>query len=68
MRATGSETLSEWLDRHSGRLFVMPAVLLILAFSIFPLIVSAWLALSRFRLAAGGYEIRFVGSSTSASC
>ena len=55
------ETISDWLDRHSGRLFVMPAVLLILAFSIFPLIISAWLALSRFRLAASGYEIRFVG-------
>jgi multiple sugar transport system permease protein len=61
MRQTGSETFSEWLDRHSGRLFVMPAVLLILAFSIFPLIISAWLALSRFKLAAGGYNIRFVG-------
>ena len=61
MHKPGSETMSEWLDRHSGRLFVMPAVLLILAFSIFPLIVSAWLALSRFKLAAGGYEVRFVG-------
>ena len=61
MRQAGSETFSEWLDRYSGRLFVMPAVLLILAFSIFPLIVSAWFALSRFKLAAGGYDIRFVG-------
>jgi multiple sugar transport system permease protein len=55
------ETFSDWLDRHSGRLFVLPAVLLILAFSIFPLIISAWLAMSRFRLSAGGYEIRYVG-------
>jgi multiple sugar transport system permease protein len=60
MREPGSETLSDWLDRHSGRLFVMPAVLLILAFSIFPLVISVWLALSRFKLAAGGYEVRFV--------
>ena len=60
MREPGSETLSDWLDRHSGRLFVMPAVLLILAFSIFPLVISVWLALSRFKLAAGGYELRFV--------
>jgi multiple sugar transport system permease protein len=61
MREDGREKLSDWLDRHSGRLFVLPASLLILAFSIFPLIISAWLALSRFRLSAGGYQIRYVG-------
>jgi multiple sugar transport system permease protein len=60
MHPAGRESLSDWLDRHSGRLFVMPAVLLVLAFSIFPLIISAWLALSRFRLGAGGFDIRFV--------
>ncbi|WEX87780.1 sugar ABC transporter permease [Sinorhizobium garamanticum] len=53
--------LAEWMDRHSGPIFVLPAVLLILAFSIFPLVISAWLALSQFRLGIGGYEIRFVG-------
>src|SRR5437016_4003891 len=56
-----TQGVADWLDRHSGRLFVFPAVLLILSFSIFPLIISAWLALSRFRLAAGGYEINFIG-------
>ena len=54
-------SLADWLDRNSGRLFVLPAALLILAFSIFPLLISAWLALSRFRLGAGGYELKFVG-------
>src|SRR5262245_9971506 len=61
MHDQGRERWSDWLDRHSGRFFVLPAVLLILAFSIFPLIISAWLALSRFRLSAGGYQIRYVG-------
>jgi multiple sugar transport system permease protein len=56
-----SQNISDWLDRYSGRLFVFPAVLLILGFSIFPLIISAWLALSRFKLAAGGYQINFIG-------
>jgi len=51
----------DWFDRHSGRLFVLPASLLILAFSIFPLIISAWLALSRFKLGSEGYELIFVG-------
>ena len=60
MRLSGGEQLADLIDRHSGRLFVMPAILIILAFSIFPLIISAWLALSRFRLAAGGYDVRFV--------
>jgi multiple sugar transport system permease protein len=53
--------LNDWLDRHSGRLFLMPAVLLILCFSIFPLIISEWLSLSRFRLGAGGYTISWAG-------
>lgn len=56
-----SGRLSEWLDRHSRGLFIMPAVIMILVFSIFPLIASAILALSRVRLKAGGYNIRFVG-------
>ena len=53
--------LSEWLDLQSRRLFVAPAVIVILVFSIFPLIASAILALSQVRLRAGGYTIRFVG-------
>ena len=39
----------------------MPAVVMILIFSIFPLIVSLILAVSRTRLRAGGYDIRYVG-------
>jgi len=53
--------LATWLDRRADRLFVLPAVVVILAFSLFPLLVSAYLALSRFQLAAGGYRLRFVG-------
>src|SRR5215813_5717889 len=53
--------LATWLDRRADRLFVLPAVVVILAFSLFPLLVSAYLALSRFQLAAGGYRLRFIG-------
>lgn len=56
-----SERVDAWLDRNSARLFLLPTVLLILAFSLFPLVVSAWLSLSRFKLAAGGYDIRYIG-------
>ena len=53
--------LSDWADRHAGRLFLLPAVLLILAFSLFPLVISGWLSLSRFKLVAGGFDIRYIG-------
>ena len=43
-----STRFAEWIDRQSGRIMVLPAVLLILTFALFPLIVSAYLALSRF--------------------
>jgi multiple sugar transport system permease protein len=54
-------SLGDWVDAQASRLFILPAVLIILAFSVFPLIVSAYLSLSRFRLVAGGYQITFVG-------
>jgi multiple sugar transport system permease protein len=56
-----STRLAEWFDRQSRHVFIMPAVLMILAFSILPLIASAILAVSRVRLHAGGYRVSFVG-------
>jgi multiple sugar transport system permease protein len=61
MESADHQTFTDWLDRHAGRLFVLPASLLILGFSIFPLIISAWLAMSRFKIGAGGYELKFIG-------
>lgn len=52
----------EWLDRNSARIMVLPAVLILLVFAIFPLIVSAYLALSRFALAGGSFTLTFVGN------
>jgi multiple sugar transport system permease protein len=54
-------SLGEWLDRHSGRIMVLPAIIILLCFAIFPLIVSAYLALSRFALAPGGFTLKFIG-------
>ena len=56
-----SSSLSDWFDRQAGRVFILPAVLVILAFSIFPTLISAWLALTRFQLEAGGYKLAFIG-------
>lgn len=42
-------------------MFITPAVVLILVFSIFPLVASLIVAFSRFRLGAGSYKVRWVG-------
>ena len=53
--------IAERLDQHSGRIMVLPAVIILLCFAIFPLIISAYLALSRFALAPGGFTLKFIG-------
>jgi multiple sugar transport system permease protein len=60
-RATRRSSVTSWLDRQAPYVFVLPTVLIILAFSIFPLVSSAYLSLLRFSLAEGGYELKFVG-------
>jgi multiple sugar transport system permease protein len=59
--AVPRESFAETLDRHSGRIMVLPAVIILLCFAIFPLIISAYLALSRFALAPGGFTLKFIG-------
>lgn len=54
------EWFADWLDRHSSQIFIWPAVIMILVFSIFPLVASFIMALSRFRLRGGSYQVRFV--------
>jgi len=54
--ATRRSSFISWLDRQAPYVFVLPTVLLILAFSIFPLVTSAYLSLLRFSLGEGGYE------------
>jgi multiple sugar transport system permease protein len=61
LEATPRASLAEWLDRHSGRIMVLPAVIILLCFAIFPLIISGYLALSRFALAPGGFTLKFIG-------
>jgi len=49
------------VDRHAGAVFILPAVIVILAFSIFPLIASLYVSLSRLAFSEGGVELKFVG-------
>jgi len=49
------------LDRAAGGVFILPAVVVILGFSIFPLIASLYVSLSRLRFSEGGVDLKFVG-------
>jgi multiple sugar transport system permease protein len=49
-------------ERLAPAVFILPAVLVVLAMSIFPLIVSLYLSLSRFKLAKGGFTVDFIGT------
>jgi multiple sugar transport system permease protein len=49
------------VDRHAGAVFILPAVIVILAFSIFPLLASLYVSLSRLAFSEGGVELKFVG-------
>ena len=60
-RGRSSGEVSRRLDQHAPAVFVMPAVLVVLAMSIFPLIVSLYLSLARFRFVKGGFEAKYIG-------
>ena len=46
------DRIAEWVDRNAGKLFILPAVLTLLAFALLPLLVSAYLSLTKLKLAA----------------
>lgn len=50
--------LADWWARQ---VFVMPAVLALLFLSIFPLLFSLYLSLSRFKFTRGGFDLEFIG-------
>jgi multiple sugar transport system permease protein len=60
-RGIVSGGFASWADRHAGRIMLLPAVLVLLAFAIFPLIISAYLTTTRFALAPGGFKLTYVG-------
>lgn len=54
-------TLTSKAERYARFSFVMPAVLVVLVLSIFPLIVSIGLSLGRLKFVKGGFEYQFAG-------
>ena len=53
--------ISEWADMRAPAVFILPAVIVILVLAIFPLIVSLYLSLSRFKFVKGGFSLKFIG-------
>jgi multiple sugar transport system permease protein len=49
------------LDHVAGGVFILPAALVILGFSVFPLLVSLYVSLSRLTFSQGGVNLKFVG-------
>jgi multiple sugar transport system permease protein len=56
-----SETITARLESAAPTVFVLPAVLVILFLSIFPLILSLYLSLVRLQFVKGGFELKFIG-------
>ena len=53
--------IADRLNRSAGSVFILPAVVIILGFSIFPLLASLYISLSRLGFSEGGVELKFVG-------
>src|SRR5690349_20621340 len=58
---TRLHALTSRAERIASATFVLPAVLVVLFLSVFPLVVSLYLSLSRFQLVKGGFDIRYFG-------
>jgi len=58
---SGWRPMAARLDRMAGSVFILPAVIVILGFSIFPLLASLYVSLSRLGFSEGGVELKFVG-------
>ena len=50
-----------WVERRAGAFFLAPAAVVVLVFSIFPLVASFYLSLTRFQFVRDGYVLRFIG-------
>ena len=53
--------VSAWLDTSSSSLYLLPAIVVVLFLSIFPLIISLYLSLANIKFVRGGFEITFEG-------
>ncbi len=54
---------SNWMEASAGNVLLLPAILIVLFLSIFPLLVSLYLSFSRLQFVKGGLQISWVGLS-----
>jgi multiple sugar transport system permease protein len=52
---------TEWADQRAPAVFILPAIVIILVLAIFPLIISLYLSLSRFKFVKGGFSLKYIG-------
>ncbi len=55
------DSVAGWLDTSSRMVFLLPALLVVLLLSVFPLIASVFVAFNRVALVPGGFQFTFVG-------
>lgn len=55
-----SQSLTGWLETSSKMVFLLPAILVVLLLSVFPLIASLFVAFNRVALVPGGFQFTFV--------
>jgi multiple sugar transport system permease protein len=55
------DVLTDRLDSLASSAFLLPAVLVVLFLSIFPLIISLYISLTRLQFVTGGFQLTFVG-------
>lgn len=53
--------ISSTADRLAGSIFILPTILALLFLSIFPLIASLYVSLTKFDIVLGGFKLTFVG-------
>jgi multiple sugar transport system permease protein len=53
--------LLHWFESSSRMIFLLPAILVVLFLSVFPLIASLYVAFNRVMLVPGGFQFTFVG-------
>ena len=61
LRRRFRDAAGSWLENRARSLFLLPAVLMLVFLSIFPLFVSLYLSLTRFQFVPGGFRLDFVG-------
>ncbi|NOZ50641.1 MAG: sugar ABC transporter permease [Chloroflexi bacterium] len=62
-RKTWMQRITQRWEESAKSVFIWPALLVVLALSIFPLLISLYLSFARFKFVKGGFAINWVGTA-----